>query len=245
MNGDGSLKQTENHFDTVFKSIAIKPSGATSEVMIDEDDDEYDDEEDDEMPVPKEGKDIELGWDIDHMTDENFRELKLRAQRLFLNDQRPVILFDGVCNFCNAYVNTIIDFDPEAQFRFASLQSKVGQALLVLEGKAPTDMSSIILAEKDTYYTKSEAVLRVAERLPKLNGYEKVASFGLIVPTFLRDSIYNWVSLNRYKLMGERDECRLAFEEEEEDMANRFIDDAEVMEVIEHDMAWESNRKHD
>lgn len=45
--------------------------------------------------------------------------------------------------------------------------------------------------------------------------------------------------------MGERDECRLAFEEEEEDMANRFIDDAAVMEVIEHDMAWESNRKHD
>lgn len=196
------------------------------------------------MPQVKEGKDIELGWDIEHMTDEDFKELKLRAQRLFQDDHRPVILFDGVCNFCNAYVNTIIDFDPQAQFRFASLQSKVGQALLVLEGKAPTDMSSIILAEENTYYTKSEAVLRVAERLPQLNGYEKVASFGLVVPTFLRDAIYNWVSLNRYKLMGERDECRLAFEEEEEDMAKRFIDDSEVMEIIEHDMAWESNRKH-
>lgn len=165
--------------------------------------------------------------------------MKLRAQKLFEKDSRPVILFDGVCNFCNAYVNTIIDYDPTAQFRFASLQSKVGQALLVLEGKKPTDMSSIILAEKDTYYTKSDAVLRVAEKLPALNGYEKVAAFGLIFPRFLRDSIYNYVSENRYKFMGERDECRLTFGEEEEDFAHRFIEDSEVMEIIDHDMAWE------
>jgi predicted DCC family thiol-disulfide oxidoreductase YuxK len=134
--------------------------------------------------------------------------------------------------------------DPEGQFRFASLQSKVGQALLVLEGKAPTDISSIILAEKDTYYTKSDAVLKVAEKLPELRGYEKVASFGLIFPRFLRDSIYEYVSKNRYKFMGERDECRMVFDDEEEDFKKRFIQDEEVMEVIEHDMAWESNRKH-
>jgi predicted DCC family thiol-disulfide oxidoreductase YuxK len=150
-------------------------------------------------------------------------------------------LFDGVCNFCNAYVNTIIDFDPEAKFRFASLQSKVGQALLILEGKAPTDISSIILAEKDTYYTKSDAVLRVAEKLPELQGYERVASFGLIVPRFLRDSIYEYVSKNRYKFMGERDECRLTFGDEEDDFAKRFIEDSEVMEVIENQMSWGSN----
>lgn len=114
----------------------------------------------------------------------------------------------------------------------------------MLEGKAPTDISSIILAEKDTYYTKSDAVLRVAERLPELHGYEKVASFGLIVPRFLRDSIYHYVSVNRYKLMGERDECRLTFGDEDDDLANRFIEDDAVMNVIEHDMAWESNRKH-
>jgi hypothetical protein len=78
VNGDGSLNQTENHFDNVFKSIAIKPSGASSEIVMDEDEDD-DEDEDEEMPVPKEGKDIELGWDIDHMTDEDFKELKLRA----------------------------------------------------------------------------------------------------------------------------------------------------------------------
>lgn len=202
------------------------------------------DEDDEDYPQPKEGKDIDLGWDISHMDSSDLMELKLRAQRLFATDERPVILFDGVCNFCNAYVNTIIDFDPEAKFRFASLQSKVGQALLVLEGKAPTDLSSIILAEKNTYYTKSDAVLRVAERLPELHGYEKVASFGLIVPRFLRDSIYGYVSKNRYKFMGERDECRLTFGDEEEDFAHRFIEEDEVMTMIDHDMAWESNRKH-
>jgi hypothetical protein len=64
------------------------------------------------MPQPKNADDIELGWDIGHMSEADFQELKLRAQKLFDTDQRPVILFDGVCNFCNAYVNTIIDLDP-------------------------------------------------------------------------------------------------------------------------------------
>ena len=113
-----------------------------------------------------------------------------------------------------------------------------------MEGKKPTDMSSIILAEKHTYYTKSDAVLRVAEKLTELKGYEKVASFGLIFPRFLRDNIYQYVSDNRYKFMGERDECRMVFDDEEDDYAKRFIEDSEVMEIIDHDMAWESNRKH-
>jgi hypothetical protein len=63
VNGDGSVTQTEDHFDTVFESIAL---GDT-----------------DEYPQPKEGKDIELGWDVEHMTRDDFKELKLRAQRLF------------------------------------------------------------------------------------------------------------------------------------------------------------------
>lgn len=82
---------------------------------------EDDEDEEEDYPQPKEGKDIDLGWDIDHMDAEDLRELKLRAQSLFETDTRPVILFDGVCNFCNAYVNTIIDYDPEGKFRFASL----------------------------------------------------------------------------------------------------------------------------
>ena len=115
---------------------------------------------------------------------------------------------------------------------------------MVYEGKAPTDMSSIILAERDTFYTKSDAVLRIAERLPELGGYEKVASFGLVVPRFMRDAIYQYVSDNRYKFMGERDECRLVFDYEEDDLAHRFIDDDDVMTAIEHEMDWGTNQKH-
>lgn len=100
--GDGSVAQNENHFDNVFKSIAMDNRTTTSEFN------------EEEMPQPKEGKDIELGWDIAHMTEEDFKELKLRAQKLFEKDKRPVILFDGICNFCNAYVNTVIDLDTNA-----------------------------------------------------------------------------------------------------------------------------------
>jgi hypothetical protein len=54
------------------------------------------------MPKPEE---IELGWTVDHFDAAGLEDLKLRAKRIFEDDERPVILFDGVCNFCNAYVN--------------------------------------------------------------------------------------------------------------------------------------------
>jgi len=63
-----------------------------------------------EMPKPE---DIELGWTVDHFDEAGIEDLRSRGKRLFDNDQRPVILFDGVCNFCNAYVNHILDLDPD------------------------------------------------------------------------------------------------------------------------------------
>lgn len=181
-----------------------------------------------EMPKPE---DIELGWDIEHMDEAGFEDLRKRGKRLFDTDQRPVILFDGICNFCNAYVNQILDLDPEGLFRFASLQSKVGQALLVHEGRAPSDLSSIVLAERDLCYTKSTAVLKIAERLPLANNLEKGASLALVAPRFLRDGVYEFVSANRYKFMGEREMCR--FGDEEEEFGDRFISDEEVLKPFE------------
>jgi predicted DCC family thiol-disulfide oxidoreductase YuxK len=85
------------------------------------------------------------------------------------------------------------------------------------------------LAEKDTYYTKSSAVLRVAEKLPLENGLEHAASLGLIAPRFLRDGVYGFISANRYKLMGEREMCRFG---DDEEFADRFISDEEVIKPL-------------
>ena len=87
VNGNGAIQQKKNHFDGVFKSIALNGSGASAaktDASMDLDDEDEDDEED--FPQPKEGKDIDLGWDIEHMEAEDIRELSLRAQNLFSTD---------------------------------------------------------------------------------------------------------------------------------------------------------------
>lgn len=76
-----------------------------------------------------------------------------------------VILFDGVCNFCNAWVQFVVQHDPERRFAFASMQSDVGKGLLKNCGRQEDDLSSIILIDKDGYHSESTAVLRIVQRL--------------------------------------------------------------------------------
>ena len=57
------------------------------------------------------------------------------SRKVFQDDQRPIILFDGVCNLCNNAVNLALDWDPNAKLRFSALQSNVGRALLEKNGR--------------------------------------------------------------------------------------------------------------
>eukprot|EP01025_Chloroclados_australasicus_P043616 TRINITY_DN4678_c0_g2_i3.p2 TRINITY_DN4678_c0_g2~~TRINITY_DN4678_c0_g2_i3.p2 ORF type:complete len:207 (+),score=17.54 TRINITY_DN4678_c0_g2_i3:248-868(+) len=122
-------------------------------------------------------------------------------------DSRPIILFDGVCNLCNTGVNFVLDFDPDGAYRFAALQSEAGKALLQRSGRAAEDISSIVLVTPDKHWIKSEAVVKIAEKLkmplPVFSAFSR-----LFVPA-LRDVMYDWISTNRYKLFGETAQCRL------------------------------------
>jgi predicted DCC family thiol-disulfide oxidoreductase YuxK len=119
---------------------------------------------------------------------------------------RPVLLFDGVCNLCTGSVRWIIERDPEAQFRFASLQSDAGQALLE-EFDLPTeDFESFVLVDGEDCYTKSTAALEVARRL----GLPYAALYPFVVlPRFIRDRAYDLVAKNRYRVFGKRDSCMM------------------------------------
>ena len=149
-------------------------------------------------------------------------------KRVFGSDSRPIILFDGVCNMCNAGVNLALDWDPDGRLRFAALQSSVGRALLEANGRAADDISSIVLVARDGAYIKSDAVLRITEELtPKwlplpLVGPAARAGRALI-PSFFRDLIYDGVAENRYKILGIRDECRF---DDDGEFADRFVDDS-------------------
>ena len=119
-------------------------------------------------------------------------------------DQNPVILFDGMCNFCSNSVQFIINRDPSSKFRFASLQSETGKNLIAKSKIDNKNLDSIVLFENGTYYIKSTAVLKIAS---KLNALWPLFYFFIVIPAPLRDYFYDIVAKNRYKWFGKKEEC--------------------------------------
>ena len=130
---------------------------------------------------------------------------------------RPILLFDGVCNLCNGVVQWVVERDPEGRFRFASLQSDAGEALLREFGRPTEDYDSFVLVDGDDHYTKSTAVLRVLRDL----GFPYSLAWPLrYVPRVLRDAVYDAVAASRYSVFGKRDRCMIP----DESMADRFVE---------------------
>lgn len=117
-----------------------------------------------------------------------------------------VLLFDGVCNLCNATVLFVIDRDPVGYFRFAPLQSEFARQLLEQHGCGGGDLSSMVLLEEGRCYTRSTAVLRVAWRL---GGAWPLLYAFVLVPRPLRDAVYGWIARNRYRWFGRMESCRI------------------------------------
>src|SRR5690625_7722074 len=74
--------------------------------------------------------------------------------------QDQIILFDGDCHFCDRSVQFILKRDRHAYFKFASLQSELGQMLLK-KYHIPTDTDSFILVTPKQEYFNSSADLNV------------------------------------------------------------------------------------
>ncbi len=133
-----------------------------------------------------------------------------------MTSNHPVILFDGVCNLCNHAVNFIIDRDQRQQFRFVSLQSEVGESLLASYHLPSQYRSSLVLIENRQVYTRSTAALRIARRL---DGVWPLCYAFIILPSVIRDYLYNIVARNRYRWFGRSKTCRYPTEAERQ----RFI----------------------
>lgn len=134
-----------------------------------------------------------------------------------MNDQsKAIILFDGVCNLCNASVTTIINHDPAGRFRFASLQSEAGAALAAEHGIDASQVSSMVLIESGQAYLRSTAALRTYRRL---RGPIRLLWPFILVPRPLRDAAYSFIAKRRYKWFGKREACRLPTEADR----NRFL----------------------
>jgi predicted DCC family thiol-disulfide oxidoreductase YuxK len=129
----------------------------------------------------------------------------------------PVILFDGICNLCNWFVQVVIRRDPGARFRFASLQSGVASRLLDARPIGDVPGGTFVLVEGDRIFVRSTAAIRVMSQL----GFPwSLASLLLALPEPLRDSAYRVVAANRYRWFGTRDRCMIPTPE----IRSRFLD---------------------
>lgn len=117
-----------------------------------------------------------------------------------------LILFDGVCNFCNSSINFIIDHDPEKYFKFAPLQSELGQSILEQFNKNTKDLDSVILLKNNQLYQKSEAAVEITKHLS--GSWKYLAVFG-ILPTFFLNFFYDIIAKNRYRIFGKTETCRI------------------------------------
>jgi len=130
----------------------------------------------------------------------------------------PIILFDGVCNFCSSSVQFVIKRDPYRIFRFCQLQSQTGKALLRQHGIIDSNLTSVILIQDSKAYQKSSAALRISRRLNKA---WRLLTVFLIVPPFIRDRFYDFIGNRRYAWFGKKQSCWIP----DANICDRFLDD--------------------
>jgi predicted DCC family thiol-disulfide oxidoreductase YuxK len=118
----------------------------------------------------------------------------------------PILLFDGVCNLCNASVQWILNRDHKGQFRFAALQSATGQQFLLRHGLSAKDFNTAVVVDGEQIFLRSDAALEIVRRL---GGFWRLLYIFKIVPRPLRNAVYNLVARNRYRWFGHREECML------------------------------------
>ncbi len=130
----------------------------------------------------------------------------MTAQPSELEAQHGIVLFDGVCNLCNGFVNFVIDRDPAGYFKFGALQSEAARPYLERFGLRPDYMDSIVLIENGRLYRDSTAALRILRRL---KGLWPLLYALIVVPRPLRDAVYRWIARHRYRWFGRREQCRV------------------------------------
>jgi predicted DCC family thiol-disulfide oxidoreductase YuxK len=119
---------------------------------------------------------------------------------------KPVILFDGVCNLCNGFVQTTISVDPQGKFQFAALQSEFGQEIMT-KANLPVDrISTVILYDNGKIFTHSDVPLEICRRL---GGFWRLLLVFKLIPRALRNRLYNWVASNRYRWFGKSESCMI------------------------------------
>lgn len=112
-----------------------------------------------------------------------------------------MILYDGDCALCNSQVRFIRGRDKQKQFLFVPLQSEEGRSMLRSAGLSEDELDTVVYVRDDKYLLRSSAVLGI---LGDLGGAWRLLTGLRVVPSRLRDFIYNLIAKNRHRLAPRR-----------------------------------------
>jgi predicted DCC family thiol-disulfide oxidoreductase YuxK len=132
-------------------------------------------------------------------------------------EEQRVILFDGMCNLCNASVNFVLQHERKPVFNFASIQSAAGRELLNCCGLPPDYAQAVILIDQGKTYFGSTAALKIGQTLKF--PWSFLSHMGFIVPKLIRDEVYSQIAKHRNQWFGKRDVCMVP----SESLRNRFL----------------------
>lgn len=127
-----------------------------------------------------------------------------------------IIIFDGVCNFCNGAVNFILKRDKHKRFMFTPMQSNFAKTLTLEFQKDKADLDTIILIKDSVVFVRSEAALEIVK---DLSGFWFLLRVFKIIPVPIRDYFYKVFAKNRYKIFGKKEMCMIPTLQQE----SRFI----------------------
>ena len=115
-----------------------------------------------------------------------------------------IIVFDGVCNVCAGWVKFVHQRDPAGKFRFVSIQSDSGRALMQWAGLPADNIDTMLYVENGVAWARSTAFLKITQHFPDA---WPLLSGGLVIPAFARDFFYSQFARNRYRLFGKSESC--------------------------------------
>jgi predicted DCC family thiol-disulfide oxidoreductase YuxK len=134
-----------------------------------------------------------------------------------VNEVPNLILFDGVCNLCNASVQFVIRHDRAGKFRFAAIQSEIGREIFQRHGLDPANLQTFVLITDGRIFVRSDAAIEVVARF---GGAWRLLRIFSLVPRSVRDAIYSFIAQNRYRWFGRQEVCMVPTPEIKE----RFLD---------------------
>lgn len=139
---------------------------------------------------------------------------------LIMADAHAVMLYDGLCGFCNKTVQWLTKRDRHDRFRFAPQQSSFAAAILARHGidreRMLKDNSVYLVLDLDSgqerLLTQSDVTVKLLMLLG--GGWRVLGNLLRVVPRFLRNAVYRVAARNRYRLTGRYEVCPVPSEAE-------------------------------